>query len=823
MSGFLKRLAAKLLLVASVVPVLLLGPSLLRAPVTLLHKLAVRTPTPCAGKTPRAERLTRLAGPRVRLSWKAPSGAGGGPAPLAYRVLRSGHTVGQTSRTSMVVAVTSHKRVTFTVQARYAQAPAACAATLRSALPVRLPGAVKSLRVLTIAGTQVSLSWGRSARGDAPIEGYRIVRDGKVAGQSKHASFQLKLSNGRAHHVTVAGVDTRGRVGPAGSGLLIDPKRGVLSSRRQAVSSSDGPSTPSKLTVSDVSDAGATLAWIASAQGGARIIGYRVYRDAQLVTQITATSLRLDHLSSAHTYQITVSAIDAAHHESAPTPALGLTTTHTPPQGPALMSASSVTDTSATLSWQAGAAASGTLTGYLLYQDGVPLRVVNAQTATVTLASNRHYTFSVRALDSLGYLSAGAPSVEVVTTHTPPSTPTALNATQVSDVAATVSWSPSTPVSGTIIGYRVFRDGIPVGQNSTTSMALTSLAPSTDYAVTVAAVDSLGAISPLTAPLLVHTADPTPTHGNVQAFLLASTDQSFHDLQAHYQQIGVVYPTYFDCDFDGSTIGSDDPLVSGWAQARKIKVLPRYNCQNPTTEHKILTDTPTREHTIDAIMAVVEAHNYDGIQIDFEAAPPADRNPFTAFITELAGRLHAENRLLSTIVTAKTYNIQSGRAAMYDDAALSVPSDYIFVLDWGLHWTTSAPGAMNDLPWWTQVADYTATMPNKSKFTIGMPLYGIDWPNGGGSHNPGTPLEYDGIMELAQQYSLTPIWDNTAAAPHFSYTDASGIHHDVWYTDQRDIQLRLQHIAALGMGAGLWHLGTEDQTVWNLTGLGGSG
>ena len=50
----------------------------------------------------------------------------------------------------------------------------------------------------------------------------------------------------------------------------------------------------------------------------------------------------------------------------------------------------------------------------------------------------------------------------------------------------------------------------------------------------------------------------------------------------------------------------------------------------------------------------------------------------------------------------------TGRAAMYDDAALSAVSDYVFVLDWGLHWTTSAPGGMDELPWFKRVAEYTA-------------------------------------------------------------------------------------------------------------------
>ena len=35
---------------------------------------------------------------------------------------------------------------------------------------------------------------------------------------------------------------------------------------------------------------------------------------------------------------------------------------------------------------------------------------------------------------------------------------------------------------------------------------------------------------------------------------------------------------------------------------------------------------------------------------------------------------------------------------MYDDAALSGPSDYLFVLDWGLHWTTSGAGRPGRTP-----------------------------------------------------------------------------------------------------------------------------
>jgi spore germination protein YaaH len=803
----------------------LLRPSLLRALLALavLGTLAQATPAPaaagaagkspagpCAGKAPRQVHVRRLSGPRVRLSWRAPSGA----TPLAYRVLRGRRTVGQASVTSMVVRVTPGRRVALTVQARYARAPRVCSSTLRLRVGFRGPGRVRGLRVLAHTSTGVRIGWRASARGDAPLSGYRIRRDGAVVGQTHGRTFTLRLSSGRTHGVTVAAVDVDGHLGPPSMTLKIG-----AGSRRAAGRGS--PSTPGDLSVSDVGDQAATLWWIASTPGEARIVGYRVYRDDRLIGQTTATTMRLTHLSSLHTYAIAVAAIDADKHESARTPILRLSTTHTPPDGPALISAERVTDTSATLAWQAGAANSGSLVGYILFKDGQPDELVRGQVATVKLASERSYMFTVRALDSAGYLSTPAPNLTVVTTHTPPSTPTGLNASSVTYSSAALSWSVSAAVSGRIVGYRVFRDGIPVGQTSATGMTLWSLAPSTTYHVTVVAVDSLGAISGPSPPLAIQTAPPIQTHGSAQAFLLASTDQSFDDLQAHYQQIGVVYPTYFNCGPGGAVNGADDPLITGWSRARGVAVMPRLNCQNPADEEQALNEPGAQQNMIGQLASLCSTYGYAGIQIDFEGAPPSERNPFTGFITALAARLHAQGDRLSTVVTAKYYNITSGRAAMYDDAALSYQSDYLFVLDWGLHWTTSGPGGLDELPWFKRVAEYTATFPNRTKFVLGMPMYGIDWPGGGGGGDPGTPLEYDNIMALAGEYGVTPEWDGEAADPHFSYTAPGGVPHSVWYADQQSVGIRVALAQSLGLGVGLWHLGSEDQSIWELPGLGG--
>lgn len=766
----------------------------------------------CLGHSARSLRLSRLSGPRGRLSWRAPGGSAS-TAGVVYRVKRAGRTVGQTSGSSLILKIVPGRTTSYSVETL--GSPGSCSVTLKAKLAFRVPGRVAKLHIVSRLKTGVVIAWRRAGRGDAPVEGYRILRDGAVVGQTRRLKYKLTLSGARSHSLDVMAVDTRGHLSASSHTLTVGARSG-------GVTGGAGPSTPTGLSASEVSESGARIWWVASRPGATRIAGYRVYRDGKLVGQTSQTSLVLGKLSFPHTYLITVTAIDSAKQESPATAPLSLSTSHTPPSGPTLLAAQNVTDTSATLAWNAGVAGgSSALVGYELFKDGQEIGVVHGQVTSVALASARSYVFTVRALDSRGYLSSPAPNLTVVTTHTPPSPPSGLAASAVTSQSATVSWAPSTAVSGTIIGYRVFRDGVPVGQTESPSMKLENLAPSSSYEITVTAVDSLGAISPPTAPIMVQTLEPTPTHGDVQAFLLASTDQSFYDLEAHYQQVGVVYPTYFNCGVGGEVTGQDDPLVTGWSVARKIEVLPRLNCQNVADENQILNEPAARERMINELSALCDAHGYQGIQIDFEGAQPAERNPFTAFITALAARLHAHGQKLSTIVTAKYYNVMTGRAAMYDDTALSAVSDYLPVLDWGLHWTTSGPGSIDEFAWFKRVAEYTATLPNKSKFILSMPMYGIDWANGGGSANPGTPLEYSNIVALVSEMGIEPQWDATALSPHFSYIDGVGARHEVWYTDKQSIGARTELARTLGLGVGLWRLGEEDPGVWELGSVGG--
>jgi spore germination protein YaaH len=346
------------------------------------------------------------------------------------------------------------------------------------------------------------------------------------------------------------------------------------------------------------------------------------------------------------------------------------------------------------------------------------------------------------------------------------------------------------------------------------SATLVNLAPATTYKLTVAAVDRRGYLGGQARSIAVSTAMPPATDGRAHAFLLATTDASFHDLQRHYRQIGTIYPTYYECrSGDGAILGVDDPLVTRWSKMRKIKVLPRFDCQRPSTLNRILNDMATRTSVIEGLAGLVQTHGYDGINIDFEAGYATDRDALSAFTRALAARLHPLGAQITIEVSPKNRPTTTGRSGFFDYPALAAAADHVFVMNWGYHWSTSEPGAPDYYPSAKSVADYVATMPHKSKWVLGTNLYGMDWPNGGGPGNVATAMEFGTMQALIARVGARPAYDSTADSWHFEYTE-NGVHHEVWFSTAATIGRRIQLAADRGLGIGFWRLGEEDEAVW---------
>jgi spore germination protein YaaH len=464
--------------------------------------------------------------------------------------------------------------------------------------------------------------------------------------------------------------------------------------------------------------------------------------------------------------------------------------------------------------------------GYRVLRDGVVLSQTPAPQLRVTLRAKRHtYRFSVASVDAAGKPGPFSQAVALTPGHRPPAIPRRPVLTAASDSSLQMMWKPVAGGSSPVHAYRVLRDGLIVGQVEHPSITLTRLFPDRTYRIQVAAIDTRGYLSKFSPVLLARTRTPVQTTGGVRLFVLASTDSSFDAFQRNYQHVSTIYPTYYDCHTtSGATLGSDDLRITTWATSRGVKVEPRYNCQNAAMVHKLVSDPVSRQALVASLVGLADVNGYDGINLDLEKGAPEDRDNFSALVGELGAALHARGKHLSVDVSPKFEDVLNHpRSSFFDYEALGERADEVLVMSWGLHWSTSAPGSVVDIRWYTKVYDYVSTLPSHAKFVLGAPLYCFDWAAGGGPAHPAQPLNWDALQALIAGTGAVPIFDTPTGEWHFAYTDAKGVPHEVWFSNAASLGAHFALAAPRGLaGIALWRSGQEDPAIWTLPVLGGA-
>lgn len=218
-----------------------------------------------------------------------------------------------------------------------------------------------------------------------------------------------------------------------------------------------------------------------------------------------------------------------------------------------------------------------------------------------------------------------------------------------------------------------------------------------------------------------------------------------------------------------------------------------------------------RAQHVAAIVALVERQHYAGIDIDYEDLRASDRSAFTAFITQLAGALHAKGKVLSVDLFAKPDNRgYDQRNVAQDYQAIGQVADQVRLMGYDYHWTSSAPGPVAPIGWIRAVLRYAKTQIPASKIILGVPLFGYDWTGG-----HGTPVSWLQAFQLSEQYGVQPHFDAASQSPWFAYTDPSGRRHVVWFENGPSTQAKFEAAESAGIGGVyVWMYGLEDTSIW---------
>ena len=230
-----------------------------------------------------------------------------------------------------------------------------------------------------------------------------------------------------------------------------------------------------------------------------------------------------------------------------------------------------------------------------------------------------------------------------------------------------------------------------------------------------------------------------------------------------------------------------------------------------TTAATLLGNATSRDAHINAIVQLVNANAFDGIDIDYERVPTASRADFTAFITSLASKLHASGKKLSVTVYAKTSDSQNWTGPGAEDwNTIGAVADSVKIMAYDYHWSTSDAGAITPLSWLDQVTTYAESVISARKIVVGLPWYGYDWPAGGTA----STVSYASAMQIATNNHATITHDGSSGEAMFTYSGRTVFFQDAAAYKAKVDMLKQKHGGISGVTH--WAAGYEDPSVWAL-------
>lgn len=298
-------------------------------------------------------------------------------------------------------------------------------------------------------------------------------------------------------------------------------------------------------------------------------------------------------------------------------------------------------------------------------------------------------------------------------------------------------------------------------------------------------------------------------------------------------------PVWYEVNSDGSLkvkIKASAQSLKQTAQQQQLGLTPSIAIFDYKLLSKVIGTQANRNRHIDAIVAEVEKHQFDGIDIDYEAIAQENKEDYFLFLEGLASKLHANHKQLSVTVLSKwgdqvDYPLFPQTRKVQDWTRIAKLADQVRIMAYDYTMATSTyPGPIAPNHWADSVLRYATGRIPKSKIILGIHLYGFEWSSPESSQlkfQPNiteNPLRKKRVRSFTEDVIQNILRQNKGVAEHyegetiFRYhrKSKSGInsHRVLVFPSQTGIDHKIKLARQHGIkGVYFWRLGNEGQLL----------
>ena len=287
--------------------------------------------------------------------------------------------------------------------------------------------------------------------------------------------------------------------------------------------------------------------------------------------------------------------------------------------------------------------------------------------------------------------------------------------------------------------------------------------------------------------------------------------------------LDVISPTWFQLvNKEGDLINRANAKYVEWAHKRGYQVWALFSNTFNDAEMtgEFLNNTDSRDNAIRQLLSYASLYKLDGINIDFENINIEDRDALTQFVREITPLLKEQGLVVSMDIGVPDGS--ENYSLCYDREAIGETVDYVMVMTYDQHWSTSPKaGSVAQITWVESKLKRTLESIPREKLLLGLPFYTRLWKEEIGDDgkvkvtNPDA-LTMDEARALIAENNAPVVWDDESGQFYAEF-EKDGATYKIWLESAESINLKSSLVQKYRLaGAAAWKMGDESQDVWEV-------